>query len=603
MIKQGSAYWLDYSKNQTKNFTVIELASTQRAISNFVKILTHKEIPVEYITNNGSSYTNGERITISSVISRETIDSVVGLALHEGAHCIHTDFYFLNHNIEEYLKTHNIPPSAKDMVLGLTNFVEDRRIDFIVYKSAPGYKAYYRSMYLRYFYNEHVNVGLKGPEFRSEDWDSYLFRIINIFNKNTDLKALANLEEIYHLIDLENINRLESVKGSINIAIEIYKLIFESVKMPPEQKQEQNARNQEGTQGEGIGKSELKEVFKGQEKFINGELYKHRIAEGKNDIIKAINESKTEVKDIPIENSQGEVCSNVPVHVIKNLSHSLINSEMYGVFSYAPLYTKCVDEGISKGKVLLKKLQIRNETIIQESQRLKKGKLDPRRVFAAGYMDDIFKKINKSSYKPLSLHLSIDGSGSMEGLKWDQTLINVVALGYVSLNMGNIDLTISIRTTGNDPNSGWRNQIPLLILAFDSRKNKLKDLYKLAHCKVVGYTPEGICLNALNEFIPASSYYLDSYLINMSDGMPTFSNGDIKYSNEGAIYDTEQAVSRIKKKGVNIMSYFIGNNMNIEIMNNFRKMYGKDAEFVDMDNINQITRTLNKLFLTQNLIS
>ena len=44
-------------------------------------------------------------------------------------------------------------------------------------------------------------------------------------------------------------------------------------------------------------------------------------------------------------------------------------------------------------------------------------------------------------------------------------------------------------------------QIPLLILAFDSKKHTLKELKRLAFYKAKGLTPEGMCLNALNEFI------------------------------------------------------------------------------------------------------
>ena len=77
--------------------------------------------------------------------------------------------------------------------------------------------------------------------------------------------------------------------------------------------------------------------------------------------------------------------------------------------------------------------------------------------------------------------------------------------------MQNIDLIISIRTTGKDPSLSTKTaHIPLLILAFDSKKHTLSDLKKLAYFKVSGLTPEGMCLNALNQYIPSSSYYLDS---------------------------------------------------------------------------------------------
>ena len=66
--------------------------------------------------------------------------------------------------------------------------------------------------------------------------------------------------------------------------------------------------------------------------------------------------------------------------------------------------------------------------------------------------------------------MSIDGSGSMEGTKWQQVLTNTIALGYIALKMDNINLTISIRTSGRNPNlSSQTAQIPLLILAFDSK--------------------------------------------------------------------------------------------------------------------------------------
>ena len=32
-------------------------------------------------------------------------------------------------------------------------------------------------------------------------------------------------------------------------------------------------------------------------------------------------------------------------------------------------------------------------------------------------------------------------------------------------------------------------------------------------------------------------------------------------------------------------------------------MYGRSSRFVDVDNINQITQTLNKLFLSENMVS
>ena len=87
----NSNFWLKYEPEG--KFNLLELANTQLAITNFVKILTEKEIKVDFQSNNDAdSFTNGKRITISSTITINTIDSVVGTALHEAAHCKYTDF-------------------------------------------------------------------------------------------------------------------------------------------------------------------------------------------------------------------------------------------------------------------------------------------------------------------------------------------------------------------------------------------------------------------------------------------------------------------------------------------------------------------------------
>ena len=164
----NSKFWLKYAPDGY--FNLIELANTQRAITNFVKILTKKEIKVDfYSTNKRDSFTNGKRITISSTITMNNIDSVVGTALHEAAHCKYTNFKVLKH-LKNTLYTRKIE-SGHDIIATLLNFVEDRRIDSLIYKNAPGYQGYYRSMYERYFYSKTVDKALKGPEYRDENWN------------------------------------------------------------------------------------------------------------------------------------------------------------------------------------------------------------------------------------------------------------------------------------------------------------------------------------------------------------------------------------------------------------------------------------------------
>ena len=614
-MNKGSAYWLKQTRNTNENFNLIELANTQRAISNFVKIQTGKDIPVEFISHDdGDSMTDGKKIVISSTINTHNLDAVVGTALHEAAHCKHTDFFVLKKIANRLLETNLM--GGRRWIEMLLNFIEDRRIDNLVYHNAPGYQDYYRSMYERYFYSKVIDKGLKGKEYREENWDSYAFRIINIFNKNTDLKALACLEEVYNIIDLKTISRLTSTTHSLEIAIKIYELInkhFSIQNKPKPNSLESNLESKPNFSNpgndKGPSKEEIKKAFSKQEEFLKGNVHKVKATKRQKQQIEAISKSKVDVKNVKATDYKGIEHTDIPVHVIDGITPTIIESNLYEVFGRVNLMNKQIDEGIAKGKKLLSKLRIRNEQITLHSNRLKSGKIDPRRIHAASFEEDLFYKIDRANYKPISLHVSIDGSGSMFGVKWNQTLINTIALGYISLHMNNIDLTISIRTTGKDlGKSSMTAHVPLLILAFNSKKHTMSDLRRLGHYKTKGLTPEGMCLNALNEYIPNSSYYLDSYLINMSDGYPTFEKqGKFTYKGEEAILDTAKAVKNIKKKGVNILSYFIQSSTTQtkeeELMENFQIMYGKGASFIDPKNMHEVTKTLNNLFLKQNLVS
>jgi hypothetical protein len=59
----------------------IKLTNYQRAITNFVKIVTKKDIPVRFA--GSTSYTDGKSITVSTDIKDNNFDVTVGLALHE----------------------------------------------------------------------------------------------------------------------------------------------------------------------------------------------------------------------------------------------------------------------------------------------------------------------------------------------------------------------------------------------------------------------------------------------------------------------------------------------------------------------------------------
>ena len=93
----------------------------------------------------------------------------------------------------------------------------------------------------------------------------------------------------------------------------------------------------------------------------------------------------------------------------------------------------------------------------------------------------------------------------------------------------------------------------------------------------------------------------DSYFLNFSDGMPMFQNDDVDYHNDTAINHTAKMIKEIRNRGVKVLSYFIGDSWDRERATvTFKKMYGNDAEYVDVTSVLPIAKTMNKKFLEKN---
>ncbi len=246
--KVYSDFWLDdfdidvnsnefVSNNNVDTAKLVKLSMARKAVSNFVSILTGKNIPVVFNESN-QNLTDGKVVLLSSDITdSKDFDPAVGLSLHEGSHILLTDF--------DVFKTiwQNIPRSLYNIaepkgfsktdvatfVKNVFNYVEDRYIDNYVYSSAPGYRGYYISLYDKYFHSDKVSEMLKSDMYRSLDIESYEVRLINLTNKNSDLNALPGLKSIAELLDLTNINRLATTSDRFNLALNIVKIIYSNV--------------------------------------------------------------------------------------------------------------------------------------------------------------------------------------------------------------------------------------------------------------------------------------------------------------------------------------------------------------------------------------
>jgi|TARA_B100001964_G_scaffold213678_1_gene250729 hypothetical protein len=275
-----SHYSIFDNEDLKPSIDIIALSSYRRAIANFVSILTgDSSIKVNY-TTSGGSYTDGKTVTISSKMDDKFYDSTVGLALHEGSHIKLSDFDFLR-NLEnnipvEYFNRGELKGYRRMEVLShiqkVLNYVEDRRIDNFVFSTSPGYKGYYHSMYDKYFHAKIIDKALLTFEYTDENWDSYIFRILNITNKNTNLKALKGLRDIWNALDLKTVGRLKSSEDAFKVALEVYNIILNNIpegtektdkdtgEVSYEKADGSDSSEENGEGGEGSGKEEPRKI-------------------------------------------------------------------------------------------------------------------------------------------------------------------------------------------------------------------------------------------------------------------------------------------------------------------------------------------------------
>ena len=688
-----SSFWMneDWDTRNTSIFDDVEidtkpkidlvaLASYRRAIANFVTIVTgESDIKVKF--NDGdSSYTDGKTVTIGSRLDDKLFDPSVGLALHEGSHIKLSDFEFLKNisynmpieYIERGSKKGFIENEVLSIVKNLLNYIEDRRIDNYIFTTSPGYKGYYHSMYNKYFYSKIIDKALLTDEHTDETIESYMFRIVNLTNKNTRLDGLNGLRAIWNELDIKNIGRLKSTEESFTVALSIFNIVLNNLKdgiekvnldtgeviyeksdgdsenNDPETMTDGEFRdvldsvennemnNGDSTEGKSVElsmndessddgievgketkkielteaqKKTLEKAIEKQKKFMDSEITKKKVTKKVARELKTIEAAgmsyETVGKDI------GWKKKGINCLVVRKLTKELIESSSgydTGLNILSPYRYSSpgfVEEGIRLGTILGKKLQVRGESRETKWTRLDSGKIDKRLIAELGFGNErVFNTSFIESYSDAFLHISVDASGSMSGTKWEKTMTSVVAICKATSMIQNVDVVVSIRSThdtgGRSRHSG---DVPLILIAYDSRVDKFTKVKNLfAHIRVAGTTPEGLCFEAiLNDIVPATKDK-ESYFLNFSDGMPMFSNDEIKYYYEDAFNHTKKMVNEFRVRGIKVLSYYIGDEYydSERYMGDFKKMYGKDAEFIDVTSVMSVSKTMNKKFLEKN---
>jgi len=153
----------------------------------------------------------------------------------------------------------------------------------------------------------------------------------------------------------------------------------------------------------------------------------------------------------------------------------------------------------------------------------------------------------------------------------------------------NLTIQVSFRTTTQNT--------PYIVMAYDSRVDKFSKVKRMfGGLNPGGTTPEGLCYEAIMKNFLPSNNDVDSYFLNISDGEPYFHGPNFYYSGTEAANHTRKMVKMIEGMGIKTLAYFV-TGMYDSNSDLFSTMYGKGAQTIDVTNVSQITKTMNKLFL------
>ena len=671
---QASSFWLnddfDVEFKSEAGVDYTKLAAAQRAIGNFVNIVTGKAIPVVFQSSD-DSYTDGEKVVIGTKLDGKNFDPAVGLALHEGSHIALTDFTMFRRPDGNYAGRLSDTKMAQicqfrgldpDMTMtnadfgfikDLLNWIEDRRIDFHIYKTAPGYRMYYEAMYNTYFNDKIIDKALREGEKTQETWDDYFFHIINFTNPNRNLDALCALRLIWDTIDLRNIARLKTTEDALHVAISVYKQI-KAVAMTEEEMKLQNAKGEdegegydapgmeadgEGSDGEGNdsdsdgdteedseGKStgsnlsaseqkKLDKAIEAQRKFIKGDTKKTgRLSKSQASIVRAIQESGTETVQVATGAGNADIIDTI---VIRKMTPGIIAAMPRLFANYASDYAsgmsnyqadaaagkyrvisikktqEATDRGIVLGKQLGKKLQLRNADRSLKSTRLESGKIDRRLISQLGYDNtNVFHRIVTDRFKNYFIHISIDASGSMDGEKFRNAITSAVAVAQAASMTTGIRVQISLRGTEHISNK----ERCVTLYAYNSAKDKMSKIRNMfRYLDTFGCTPEGLAFKSIEKYIKADAKGDECIFVNYSDGAPTNIVGCSNTYN--GVDFTRRIIQNFRESNINIVSYFISYHNEHWGRDEFNRMYGADAQFINPGNMMQVSKTLNSKFL------
>lgn len=346
----------------------------------------------------------------------------------------------------------------------------------------------------------------------------------------------------------------------------------------------------------------LEKAIQKQQDFLNGKIQKKSLSRKDAKQVQAIANSDATAVSVggTFTDADGNIQKGTTAScvVINGCSKELVDSGLlnhhWNVGKPSRRSIEVVNEGITLGTLLGKKLKTRDEERSLQTSRLETGVIDRRLIAELGFGNvNVFKQVLHNTVTPALIHITLDASGSMHYSKWNSAIKTAVAIAKACTMTSSIQCVISLR---GETSSGDRR--PLMWVFYDSRKDSFRgSIERFMRVEAGGRTPEGLCFEAIHKDIIKTANGRDSYLINICDGEPGFQNGEIRYYGEYAEQHSRLQVDKIRRGGVKVLSYFAYDYFSDNSWNVFKSIYGADALKINLDNLAELSKSINSKFI------
>ena len=617
-------------KNNSPNTSLKKarrLDTLRKRIAQYAYVLTNKHIPVKFNVSESHkdpwnpSYTDGDIIVVGGTDRKEDVPVIIGTALHEGSHIAQTDFDVWFYTIENPVMS--MTSRAKKLIdeMGMKekhvqsilknvfNVIEDRYIDTWAMKERPGFRKYYAAMYKALWNSKDVsecvekgvhendNPAVPDIDLTEETVHAYLYMVTNISNDTVQKKGpnmLNGFQEILDTLDYPRVLRLSETEDRLDVSTKIIEIILENVDDPAhddesefedineQMEQFQNAMSDEEGQKYKIVVHMGEESEHGDSNAMTVESFEEMMDEMDIEIDPDVQKYLDALKNGNVEVTSDDM--GIPNVKVFHYRITDIDSESFEHYSdyESTNTTQAVEEGRVRGKQLANLIRVRNDINVRTKTRQRRGKLAGNLLSEIGYNERVFKSHTVEEYGDVWFYISIDGSYSMSGERWHNAISAAVSLMVAFQHIDNVNLTVNVRY------SEYEN--PAIVTVYEDGMNVNTALNDLKRLDAGGSTPEALCFDSqIDHIINTAGSVEDAYFINFSDGEPYFTSNEVHYSGNTAIEHTQRLMRLFDREKINVMSYFIGNGSS-----EFERMYGTNAKIIDVQNIPELARSINK---------